>query len=352
VQHGDSHPSVAITFGSMPLVHSTAAAGKMDLCITLDGTLPGCTYKIIAQEVNLVTGSVIQQSENTIEGRDVFHAKQATVEVWTHATNHAQHDNFRRFVVTIRYTHEGLSGDEALLARHNVTIHIAPLLASERGHHHCSRSACLTTEDGHAVWEKVDEWQGGGDGAWEGKAKLQGKTEVESTLASGARIRGQREPFLSMGWSHASYDPAQNAHFISLAWEGEDLDVEDDDADAHDPHVLPLESGSDRAGTGRHVLVLLDNVLVSALSGVLSPFLSLCRSLARSLPLSLALSLYRNKHMYMCINTHLYPVCMYIHIHWCITVYDACTRAFNDAATLVSKCMLPTVCSLASCTDT
>lgn len=134
LQHDNSHPAVSITFCSTPLVYSRKTVGnlQMDLRVSLLGLVQGCTYKIIAQEIHRGTASVIWQSEKGVEGGDVCNAKQTTVELWTVDANNAQHESVRRFGVSIFDTHQGLSGNEMLLATRDVTLALSAS-ARERG---------------------------------------------------------------------------------------------------------------------------------------------------------------------------------------------------------------------------
>jgi ribosomal protein S18 acetylase RimI-like enzyme len=60
----DDHPPVAIAFGEIPLVPTRV--GTMTLNFHLVGTVVGLRYRIVVQEIHLLTGSVKQQDESMV----------------------------------------------------------------------------------------------------------------------------------------------------------------------------------------------------------------------------------------------------------------------------------------------
>jgi hypothetical protein len=65
----DDHPPVAIAFGEIPLV--STRVGTMTLNFHLVGTVVGLRYRIVVQEIHLLTGSVKQQDESMVYASDV-----------------------------------------------------------------------------------------------------------------------------------------------------------------------------------------------------------------------------------------------------------------------------------------
>jgi len=116
-QHGDDHPLVTIAFGTDPLVSNRA--GEMTLRFYLVGAVVGFRYRIVVQEVSIRTAQVNQQVLSVLSVEDDSSASsKAAVEL---ALFGGQEDNFR-FAIAVFDAHEGLTDEEALVARKDGTF--------------------------------------------------------------------------------------------------------------------------------------------------------------------------------------------------------------------------------------
>jgi hypothetical protein len=116
-QHGDKHPPVTIAFGTEPLV--STRAGEMILRFHLRGVVVGFRYRIIVQEIHVGTAQVDQQ-ESLVHcvDDDSPASSEVTVEL-------SLYDEFQkdfRFAIVAYDAHEGLTDEEAIVARRDGTL--------------------------------------------------------------------------------------------------------------------------------------------------------------------------------------------------------------------------------------
>ena len=78
-----------------------------------------------------------------------------------------------------------------------------------------------------------------------------------------AERSASRSPFLILQERSTSFFDEREEFVLHLLWEGDNLDVEDDDAGEHAP--IDWKSASGTSMPLRHVLLLVDNVVVYAL---------------------------------------------------------------------------------------
>jgi len=115
--HGDKHPPVTIAFGTEPLV--STRAGEMILRFHLRGVVVGFRYRIIVQEMRGGTAQVDQQ-ESLVHcvDDDSPASSEVTVEL-------SLYDEFQkdfRFAIVAYDAHEGLTDEEAIVARRDGTL--------------------------------------------------------------------------------------------------------------------------------------------------------------------------------------------------------------------------------------
>jgi hypothetical protein len=129
--HGEHHPLVAIRFGAEPLMAS--GQGRMELRFHVVGALIGFKYRIVLQEVDILVHRVIQQQEISFSLTDDSASNEITAELDIMDSTKTDSMKFR---IGVWDVHEGLSDDEALVARKVATF---PLLNCENA---------LTTDNG------------------------------------------------------------------------------------------------------------------------------------------------------------------------------------------------------------
>jgi hypothetical protein len=115
--HGEKHPPVTLAFGTEPLVSTRAR--EMILRFHLRGVVVGFRYRIIVQEMRGGTAQVDQQ-ESLVHcvDDDSPASSEVTVEL-------ALYDEFQkdfRFAIVAYDAHEGLTDEEAIVARRDGTF--------------------------------------------------------------------------------------------------------------------------------------------------------------------------------------------------------------------------------------
>jgi hypothetical protein len=121
--HGEHHPPVAIRFGAEPLMES--GRGRIELRFHVVGALIGFKYRIVLQEFDILVHRVIQQQEISFSPTDDSASNEITAEL--DIVDSTKTDSIK-FAIGVWDAHEGLSEDEALVARKDATF---PLLKCE-----------------------------------------------------------------------------------------------------------------------------------------------------------------------------------------------------------------------------
>ena len=128
-RHGDHHPPVSIRVDSTPLVSRHRASdggrgqwptrGTMELTFYLQGAVPHFAYRIVVQEIDASNHQVVRQQEETevVMGEDAS-SQPVTVTFWILDAEKSAY----RFVIAVWDAYEGLTAEEGLLARRDLTV--------------------------------------------------------------------------------------------------------------------------------------------------------------------------------------------------------------------------------------